>query len=301
MPYELNLAPKDLAAQCAAFRKQYPTEADLPGEFIIQPKFDGCLAIVVADPISPRVFTRTGELIISMGHVLDAAVAAFPGMVLFGEAYQFDTPHRKISGMVRRHNPEPSLFLVAFDIVPVADWEAGFCNTPYKRRLAHLEDELRVTPRPGIIVAPSRDLSDVCYAAQGFANSMVDLGGYDGAILRDPNAKWVTGASKNGEAIKVKPIMSKDLEVTGWFEGKGKHEGRAGGISVLYKGVESFVGTGFTDRMREALAAGYLDEQRKHREKVIAEVEFMEVTDSGKLREPRFKAWRFDKTEPDNE
>ena len=87
--YELNLAPKDLSSQSAAFRKQYPTEADLPGEFIIQPKFDGCLAIVVADPVNPRVLTRTGELIISMGHVLNTAVAAFPGMVLFGEAYQY--------------------------------------------------------------------------------------------------------------------------------------------------------------------------------------------------------------------
>lgn len=44
-----------------------------------------------------------------------------------------------------------------------------------------------------------------------------------------------TGASKNGEALKVKPVKSLDLWAAGWFAGRGKHEGRGGGIFVEYR------------------------------------------------------------------
>ena len=83
-----------------------------------------------------------------------------------------------------------------------------------------------------------------------------------------------------------------DLRSVGWFAGRGKHEGRGGGIFVEYRGVKTQVGTGFTDKEREAIATGCHDG-------AIAEVEFMELTADGKLREPRFKGWRHDKTEPD--
>ena len=63
----------------------------------------------------------------------------------------------------------------------------------------------------------------------------------------------------------------------------------AGGITVLYRGVQTDVGTGFTDREREEIAAA------GQAPCAIAEVEFMELTSDGKLREPRFKGWRYDK------
>ena len=87
-------------------------------------------------------------------------------------------------------------------------------------------------------------------------------------------------------------MQSLDLRAVDWFWGNGKHSGRAGGIVVEYRGVKTQVGTGFSDQEREDIADnGAID--------VIAEIEFMELTEDGKLREPRFKGWRFDKTEPD--
>ena len=63
MAYEYNLAPKALSEQCAAFKKQYPTLDDLPsGEYIMMPKYDGCLAIILPD----GSITRTGEPITSI-------------------------------------------------------------------------------------------------------------------------------------------------------------------------------------------------------------------------------------------
>ena len=62
---------------------------------------------------------------------------------------------------------------------------------------------------------------------------------------------------------------------------------------MLYRGVQTDVGTGFTDREREEIAAA------GQAPCGIAEVEFMELTADGKLREPRFKGWRYDKEQPD--
>ena len=288
MAYEYNLAPKALAEQCAAFKRAHPTLDDLPfDDYVMMPKFDGCLAILVADHTG-HVLTRTGEPITSIPHVLAQARDLLPGYVIFGEAYKWDTPFKDISGAFRRHAPQDDLIVVAFDAVPVADWRAGKCDKPYIERYAALKEAVLHTPTPSLIVAPALDLE----APQGFANALVSTGGYDGAIIRRKSAGWSTGASKNGEALKVKPVKSLDLRATGWFAGRGKHDGRAGGIFVEYRGVKTQVGTGFTDKEREAIATGCHDG-------AIAEVEFMELTADGKLREPRFKGWRYDKAEPD--
>lgn len=290
MAYEYNLAPKALSEQCAAFKKKYPDFDSLPAaEYIMMAKNDGCLAIIVSDHSdSASVISRTGEPITSMPHCAEAAAKLLPGWVIFGEAYKFDTPFKDISGAFRRHAPQADLICVAFDAVPVAAWRAGKCDIPYKDRLARLSAACRATPQSAIIVAPALDY----VAPQGFANALVKLGGYDGAIVRRADAPWTTGASKNGEAIKVKPVQSLDLRAWAVFPGKGKHAGRAGGITVAYRGVETNVGTGFSDAERERLTTHGCKGQ-------LAEIEFMEITADGKLREPRFKGWRFDKTEPD--
>lgn len=286
MAYEFNLAPKALSEQCAAFKKQHPTLDDLPpDDYIMMAKYDGCLAVITPE----GVVTRTGEAISSIPQCREDAAKLLPDHVIFGEVYKYDTPFKDISGAFRRHKPQSGLFVMVFDAVPFDDWKAGKCDKPYIERYAALKDAWLRTPTASLIVAPALDLG----APQGFANAMVRKGGHDGAIIRRKDARWTKGASKNGEAIKVKPVQSLDLEVHGWFHGKGKHAERAGGITVLYRGVQTDVGTGFTDREREEIASA------GQAPCGIAEVEFMELTADGKLREPRFKGWRYDKSEPD--
>ena len=208
MAYEYNLAPKALSEQCAAFKKQYPTLDDLPSdEYIMMPKYDGCLAIILPDGI----ITRTGEPITSIPQCLDGAANLMPGHVLFGEVYKWGAPFKEISGAFRRHKPQPGLFVMVFDAVPFEDWSARKCDKPYIERYAALQDAWHRNPTASLIVAPSLDLA----APQAFANTMVKQGGHDGAILRRKDAPWMAGASKNGEAIKVKPVQSLDLEVHG--------------------------------------------------------------------------------------
>lgn len=285
MAYEYNLAPKALSEQCAAFKKKHPTLDDLPSDdYVMMSKYDGCLAIITPD----GVITRTGEPITSIPQCLDGAANLMPGHVLFGEVYKWGAPFKEISGAFRRHKPQPGLFVMVFDAVPLADWKAGKCDKPYIERYTALKDAWLRNHTASLIVAPTLAL----VAPQAFANALVKQGGHDGAILRRKDAPWTTGASKNGEAIKVKPVKSLDLRAVDWFVGKGKYQGLAGGIVVEYRGVTTQVGTGFSDAERETIASQGTRNQ-------IAEIEFMELTEDGKLREPRFKGWRYDKEQPD--
>jgi GNAT superfamily N-acetyltransferase len=90
--------------------------------------------------------------------------------------------------------------------------------------------------------------------------------------------------------IKFRPDV--DAEVVGVFPGKGKHEGRAGGLVVKLPGSEATtrVGTGFSDQMRKELW------ERQH-EIVgrVARVATQQVFPSGKMRAPAFKDFHTEK------
>lgn len=290
----INQAPREFAKQSAAFKKAHPSLDSLPSsEYTMQPKYDGCHLIVhLGLEGVPRAFSRTGEPVRSVDHIAAQCLQVFGrGWVIFGEAYAFGLSFPEISGNFRQHKPAENLCFMAFDMVPASTFDLGlYYPTPYRERLARLVAALWATDAlaPDIVVTPDLPLDN----PTGFAVTLKKQGGYDGAIVRRSDAGWQAGDSKHGEVIKVKPIESLDLQVRGWFLGKGKHANRAGGIYVEYNGVQTGVGTGFSDDERAIIAQGTYDN-------AIAEVECMGFTKDGALREPRFKGWRYDKLKAD--
>lgn len=134
------------------------------------------------------------------------------------------------------------------------------------------------------------------YDPEQRAREYVSWGGYDGAILRNPEAGYTIGQVKNGEIVKVKPTMSLDLRIKR-ITVDVRPTKLGGYITVdLGNDVECDVGTGLTQAdlasFQNELARGAWINR-------IAEVEFMGFTEDGKLREPRFKGLRHDKKEPD--
>lgn len=103
--------------------------------------------------------------------------------------------------------------------------------------------------------------------------------GYEGLVLRQGD-KW----------LKVKPVETHDVLITGAIEGEGKHKRRLGAL-MTSKGK---VGTGFSDSEREELwklcrppLSGLIGE--------TIEVSCMHFTPDGKFRHPRFIRMRPDK------
>jgi DNA ligase-1 len=114
--------------------------------------------------------------------------------------------------------------------------------------------------------------------------------GYEGLVLRQ-GSKW----------LKVKPIETYDVKVTGIIEGTGKHKGRMGAL-MTEMGI---VGTGFSDAEREEwwafvdrdITVGMLGRKPIFAIKInrTIEVECMQLTPGGKFRHPRFLRIRYDK------
>lgn len=283
----INQAPKELKAQSAAFKKEWTSHDQLVYYgWIIQPKFDGVHVMIHTDGY---VRTRTGEEVLSVPHLLEQAQQSFgPGHVLFCEAYKFGTPHKDINGAVRRQYPQPDLIGIVYDTVTQEEFDAGNCPRPYWQRYDFAV--LNVLDAPGLITAPEYQYKgdgpvNVDKLALEYKSNPKDA--YDGLILRDATAPWAAGAAKEGEVIKVKPSLTLDLLVVG-HRVDVKPTKLGGAITVVYNGVESDVGSGLTQSILEALTQGAKAAGR------IAEIECLGITPDGKLREPRFKGFRFD-------
>ena len=282
----INQAPKDFAQQSAAFRKKFASTDELLDDWrwVIQPKYDG-VHVMIHTGGEGYARTRTGEAVLSVPHLIKEAIQSFgPGFVLFCEAYMHGQEHAAINGAVRRKSPQPDLIGIVYDVVTQAGFDYGHDPQPYVDRLSHINTALRGGSLEKVELLP--------YLPKGmtvmqYAEKMVASGTYDGLILRDLDATWKRGAAKEGEVIKVKPILSLDLLVTG-HKVEHKPTKLGGYITVTYKGVESNVGSGLPQSILQALTQGVKAAGR------IAEVECIGITPSGKLREPRFKSFRYD-------
>lgn len=301
MAYEYNQAPKEFSAQSAAFKKKHSNVDNLTNH-IGQIKYDGVFCWVHTDTMEAT--SRQGTKIMSVPHIVGACGQAFgPGWVVFMELYQWATPHKEINGAVRRQAPQPQLRAVVFDAVPAYRFEKKLDPTPYGTRLS----DLLVRIKGSECLFPPETLPylpNTPWTKQAMELNGNDTNACDGLILRDMTAEWCPGASKNGEVIKVKPVLSLDLLVVGAFV-KVQPTKLGGTLSVTYNGVISEVGSGLTQdilgqikaeierEFGEPMGAGDEGGTSLFDGKII-EVECMGITPDGKLREPRFKSFRFD-------
>lgn len=276
------------------------------GRFLLQPKYDGVNGVLDVSPTGgSTIRSRTGETLLSCAHIVDAANAAMlPAGRYFGEVYAFNTPHHKISGLARQHDPAPALVFMCFDYITSVELAAGGTDVPYSRR----EDRLAC-------LMIRRKMAGPIFLADGFpapATATIELllertpamlaalrqrgGAYDGLMLKLTDAPFTLGGSgSDGRSLKLKPRATADLLVVGTYPGEGKYEGMMGGIIVSLDGTPTGptckVGTGFDDAQR---APGIVWTGK------IVEVTYLDMTKAKKLREPAFLGERHDKLQADN-
>jgi DNA ligase-1 len=292
----------------AKFKKAHPFEELLNEGYWLQKKYDGCMGIATIRPEFElcTMQSRTGEdYTASTGHLLrelfDTMQAhegeGFMPVIFIGEVWQpiGEARFPAISGKFRRQYPSPELRFVVNDMLPL-----GFnTDLPYKARYMNLVEYL------GQEAAATVWKVEVAKTYPSWLGSPVRAaltwqreGGFDGGILRNPEAGYTVGTVKQGEIIKLKPVDSLDLKVVRVEAGEGKHAGRAGALVVEYNGVETGVGTGLSDDERVDWWAAWLStgwQRTTPGAGTIVEVEFLGFTEDGKLREPRFKGIRHDK------
>ncbi|WP_247537429.1 hypothetical protein [Ralstonia pseudosolanacearum] len=276
--------------------------ASLAIRYGAQRKYDGCNGILIVKPNEQVLLSRTGEVVRSCDHIKRASRAALSpvlargdAMVLLGEVWQAGRRQSVISGDFRRHDSAPGLQFIAFDMLRLDEYEAGLSERPFFDRYTGLHLRLRAT-HPADTLRLCEYYNPGTYGdPQGFADYLVAQGGYDGAIIRDPDAGWTRGSGTAGEIIKVKNTETFDLLVVGIEEGKGKYAGTLGAL-VLRGPKGQVTCSGMSDEQRNqwwaepSLIVGQ-----------IVEVAALGFTSRGSLREPRFKGIRHDKEHADYE
>jgi len=286
------------AVEFSKVKKKLATEIDL-ATYEQQAKYDGCCAILKFDYNGQYLgcWSRTGERYVSMDSIGQSMsvykrencpsglrafdkLGPFAGVAVIGEAWWTGKGEfNNISGAFRRGVVNDRLLFAINDVIDLNGFHDGRDNRPYSERTENYrsikDGRFFFADRwaPG-----SSDPQERC-------NQLVQTGGYDGLVLRDLNGTWTVGSGNTGEIIKIKQKLSFDLKVLEVNCVKGEKTGRdVYKLVVDFRGMALGVGSGVPHKLADVPVVGQ-----------IVEVEAMDYSSDGLLREPRFKGIRYDK------
>lgn len=263
------------------------------GKWVFQSKHDGCQIVILVGVNVVRIFSREGKEAKSLPHIAEHfRVTSAPNMVYFGEVWHSDQEFKDISGKFRRQAPQYDLEAWLFDSVTLQEFRAGISERPYCRRLQALGHVLNATA--GVYpVVQGFTAEEVVDKVQGIRDNLCIKFGLDGLMAKHVDGPWRAGIDNDGYQLKLKDVLSVDLEVVDLIEGEGKFAGMTGALQVKWKNTIATVSGGkLTNEERIFWWA--------HRAQVkgkFVEVHALGTTPDGKLREPRFQRFREDKTE----
>lgn len=296
--------------------------AELPDEpgWAYEMKWDGVRAIIEVEGDRVRLMSRSGRDQTSqypeLG-VLPGLVAAHRA-VLDGEIVALDPQGRPSFSLLQprmQATREPEIaraaqrrpvHLMLFDVLEIED--SSLLAEPYVDRRDALE---ALVNEEGIVHVPPS--SDDAAAAMTTSTEL----GLEGVVAKRRDARYSPG-HRSPSWLKLKHTRAQEVVVVGWREGGGSRAGRVGslllavpdGAALRYVGR---VGSGFTERETgawldrfeplrraepavadvpalDARGAVWLDPVQ------VAEVEFGEWSPAGRLRHPRWRGWRPDKS-----
>ena len=195
----------------------------------------------------------------------------------------------KLNGILNRKDEQvEDVYLKVHDFIPmfrpfdmVAEKRYSYAKEVVERIDLHevqLSEVLRTTADPAI---------------WDMVKERMWLEGKEGIILKHTQGLYYP-EKRNSELMKVKEELTLDLRVIGVDEGTGKYQGTTGTLVVMDShGLKHNV-SGMSDAQRHEWWANPSTIVGK-----IVEIKAMKRLADGGLREPRFKAIRWDKTEID--
>ena len=248
--------------ECQLSHDSSDHEKKLKGKKIVEPKLDGvrCLTVIDYEQRTVTQYTRNGKVLENFGHVTEY-LAGF--MDEFGRSYVLDgeimsTSFQNLMKQVHRKDNVNAndAVLNLFDIIPLVEFKQGKSVMGQRRRSEFLKNFENIFNDSGFInIVPQREFDlDVFTDEIEFKDYMKEMveAGYEGIMIKDPNAKYECKRSANW--LKAKPFIEISLEITDVEEGTGRNVGRLG--AIICHGVDNGreiqvnVGSGFSDSDR---------------------------------------------------
>jgi bifunctional non-homologous end joining protein LigD len=241
--------------------------------------------------------------------VLDGELVAFDerGRPSFERLQQ--RIHQTSESVVRRRMRSHPVTYVIFDLLYLEG--RNLTAEPYSRRRELLEGlglEGESWQTPGYSAGHARELLA--------ASAEQEL---EGIVLKRLDSAYAAG-KRNGAWLKVKNLGRQEFVIGGWEEGEGRRRNRLGSILLGYFDEDGElryagkVGTGFSERDLDELKERLRPLARRSNPfaarrgprgahfvepRLVAEVEFRELTADGMVRHGAFKGLREDKPAPE--
>jgi DNA ligase-1 len=183
-----------------------------------------------------------------------------------------------------------------FDVLPLEDFEKGFYDkdqtTRSKMVQFWVETNHALLPNVTCLANELVDL-DTPEGQLRFKeiNAQAIVGGYEGIMIKDPDAGYE--CKRSVAWLKLKPFIEVSLTVVATEEGTGKNVGKMG--ALVCEGVDDGkairvnVGSGFTDQQRDEFWSCRVD---GHVVEVRADAVTQNQDGTYSLRFPRFKSFR---------
>lgn len=240
-------------------------ESKVCGKKLIEVKLDGVRVLTIVYPNGQvNQYSRNGKELVNFGHIKSQFEQIATGLQ---EPWVFDgevmsSSFQDLMRQVHRKSDVEAgdAILNLFDCIPLAYFKIGTWKFKQRDRSIHINN---------FVDANKDKLTHV----RALANEAVDLdtlegqarfkkinsdavaGGYEGIMIKDPDAPYECKRSVSW--LKLKPFIEVSLEIKDVEEGTGKNAGRLG--AIVCEGLDDGrairvnVGSGFTDDHRDTL------------------------------------------------
>lgn len=266
-----SLVPMEFCMLCTDYvpdKMYFPCYASI--------KIDGDRAIFYPN----RGFiSRTGKKITGLDHLIGPL--QHKGQVVDGELRDTTLSNSKSSGVIRSDaKTKPNVRFFVFDSKITS-------SMPFNERLAYTRKHYHRIHSHIIVLPHFRCLNDV--QLRSYYKVAVKKG-HEGLVVK--NYSHMYQFKRTSDWMRMVPVKTADVKVLKLVPGKKgtKYETIVGALEVEFNGHIQKVGSGLSDEQR----LYFCQEPSAIVDRTI-EVEYKELTDHGKMRQPRFKRIRYDK------
>ncbi|MFD1504741.1 ATP-dependent DNA ligase [Georgenia yuyongxinii] len=296
-------------------------------DWALEMKWDGVRAVVVLEAGTVRLFSRNGNDVTRQYPELHDLASVVPGVtraVLDGEIVALDPRGRpSFAALQKRFNlgddrqvdrlarADP-VRLMLFDVLEADD--SSFLKRTYDERRTALSE---------LVDPGAHELVAIPEAFDGDIEAAVHASrrwGLEGVMAKRRDSRYTPGR-RSRSWVKIKHTLTQEVVVIGWRPGQGNRASAVGSLLVAVPSADGLryagrVGTGFTLKEAEEWARQLEGAERKSSAvdgvprldsrdarwvspTRVAEVEYSEWTPDQRLRHPRWRGWRPDKSPGD--
>ena len=237
-------------------------EKKITGKKLLEPKLDGVRALLIIDAgaKTATIYSRNGKILENFGHItsaIESNIELFERSIVIDGEVVSESFQALMKQVHRKSEADAGdARLMAFDVLPLSEFQKGKSVMGQKRRSALLRSMKPVLDKVGgIDIIPQIEVDlDSAVGEMQFKQYNKDAieAGFEGIMIKDIDAEYV--CKRHVSWLKQKPFIEVSLTVVAVEEGTGKNEGRMGAIICEGeddgKKIAVNVGSGFTDDQR---------------------------------------------------